>query len=255
MSWTEQFFTRGSALCVGLDPVPDRVPAGLSVPEFCRTVVDLTADFAACYKPNAAFFERLGPEGMAGLARLVQEIRGRSIPVIVDAKRGDVATTAAAYAEAYFGGPFDCDGLTVNPSVGLDAVEPFAARAREHDRGVFLLLRTSNRGGAAFQRPVERILLDAIRSEPHFGAVVGATDPEAGVRLRGELPETLFLVPGFGAQGGTDLGAFFLADGRGAVVNASRSILYAGEGRPDWKDSVREAARAARETIERARNP
>ncbi|MHC4223299.1 MAG: orotidine-5'-phosphate decarboxylase, partial [Planctomycetota bacterium] len=184
MSWTERFFERGSALCVGLDPVPERLPAGLSALEFCRTVVDLTGEYAACFKPNAAFFERLGPEGVADLARLLQEIRARSIPVIVDAKRGDVAITAAAYAEAYFGGPFDCDGLTVNPSVGLDGVEPFAVRAREHDRGVFLLLRTSNPGGAAFQAPMESLLIDAIRSEPHFGAVVGATAPEVGARLR-----------------------------------------------------------------------
>ena len=255
MSWTARFLARSSALCVGLDPVPDRLPEGLSALEFCRRVVDITREFAACYKPNAAFFERMGPKGMEDLALLLEEIRARSIPVIVDAKRGDVASTAAAYAEAYFDGPFDCDALTVNPSVGLDAIEPFVLRARERDRGIFLLLRTSNPGGAELQEPMEPLLLDALRAEPRFGAVVGATVPEAGVRLRSALPETLFLVPGFGAQGGRDLRAFFLPGGGGAVVNASRSILYAGEGEPDWEEAVRTAAQAAHETIERARNP
>jgi len=255
MSWSDRFQERPSALCVGLDPVLERIPKGLSAIDFCLEVVDATAEHAACFKPNLAFFERLGAPTLNRLPTLIEQIRSRGVPVLLDGKRGDVEGTARAYAEAYFGGPFDCDALTVNPSLGLDSVEPFRARAREKGRGVFLLLRTSNPGAAAFQSAVEAVLVPAIRDEPAFGAVVGATDPEAGARLRAALPETLFLVPGFGAQGGADVAPFFGPDGRGAVVSSSRGILYAGEGKkwPDWKDAIRDAARAARETIERAR--
>jgi len=253
VSWKDRFEGRGSALCVGLDPVPERMPSGLSALDFCREVVDATADFAACYKANAAFFERLGPDGMADLARVLAIVRERNIPVIADAKRGDVANTAAAYAEAWLGGPFDCDALTVSPFPGLDTLAPFAERARDLDRGVLVLLRTSNPGAAACQGPVEGLLAAAIRADPALGAVVGATDPETGARLRAACPDTLFLVPGFGAQGGAHLRPFFTTGGGGAVVSSSRAILYAGEGRPDWKDAVRAAARAARETIGKAR--
>jgi orotidine-5'-phosphate decarboxylase len=220
----------------------------MTLPDFLEMVVEATADCAACYKPNAAFFERLGPEGMAGLARILQSIRARGIPVIVDAKRGDVDSTAQAYADAYFGGPFDADAMTVNPSVGLDAIEPFRAAARERDRGVFLLLRTSNPGAALFQEPAEAGLVAAIREEPAFGAVVGATvDPATVARLRAALPGTLFLAPGFGAQGGTTLAPFFRG-GRGALVSSSRAVIYAGD-----REAIRRAARAAHEKIEGAR--
>ena len=229
------------------------MPAGLDVRAFCLEVVAATADVAACYKPNIAFFERLGIPGLEALVDVMAAIRERGIPIILDAKRGDVPNTAAAYADAYFGGPFDVDALTVNASVGLDALEPFVVRARERDRGVLVLLRTSNPGAALFQEAAEPILLGALRDEPTLGAVVGATDATTGARLRRALPETFFLVPGFGAQGGADLRAFFTGAGRGAVVNSSRSILEAGYGRTDWKDAVRAAARTAHETIERAR--
>lgn len=255
MSWRGRFEERGSALCVGLDPAAGRLPPGISAEEFCLAAVEETADLAACVKPNLAFFERLGPEGLAAMVRIVAAARAKGIPVILDAKRGDVAESARAYAEAFLGGPFDCDALTVNPSLGLDTVAPFAERARSTGKGIFLLLRTSNPGAALFQDASEGPLVEAIRAEPAFGAVVGATDPGAGARLRRALPDTLFLVPGFGAQGGADLGPFFADGGRGAVVNSSRGILYAGEGRPwpEWRRAIREAARAAHATIERAR--
>lgn len=255
MSWRREFEDRGSALCVGLDPSPGRLPAGLSAEEFCLAVIDLVHDVAACVKPNLAFFEVLGPPGLAGLVRIVAAARAKGLPVILDAKRGDVPESARAYAEAYFGGPFDCDALTVNPGLGLDALAPFADRARALGRGVLVLLRTSNPGAALFQDATEQALVAAIRAEPVFGAVVGATDPRAGGRLRKALPETFFLVPGFGAQGGGELGPFFGDGGRGAVVNSSRGILYAGEGRPwpAWREAIREAARAAHAAIERAR--
>lgn len=253
MSWADRFAARDSALCVGLDPDPARIPEGYTVESFCQEVVVLTREFAACYKPNAAFFEREGPLGMGVMAKLIRQIRDLGIPVIADVKRGDIGSTAEAYAEAWIGGRFAADAVTVNPSVGLDTLEPWRAAAREHDAGVFLLLRTSNPGAEPFQAAAEPALIDAIGGEPAFGAVVGATDAATGARLRAALPDTLFLVPGFGAQGGDDLAPFFRADGRGAVVNSSRGILYAGEGAANWKDEVHAAARRAHETIERAR--
>ena len=253
MSWAERFAARGSALCVGLDPDPARIPEGMSVLTFLREVVDLTAEYAACFKANVAFFERLGPAGLADLARLIADLKGRGLPVIADAKRGDVGSTAEAYAAAYFGGPFDVDALTVNPFPGLDTLEPFRAAAASHDAGAFVLLRTSNPGAATLQAPVEAALVEAIRSEPAFGAVVGATDPATGGRLRAALPDTLFLVPGFGAQGGGDVAPFFVRGG-GAIVKSSRGILYAGERQAAWRDAVRSAAQAAHATIERARS-
>ena len=250
MTWSARFQERDSALCVGLDPVAERIPPGYSVREFLEMVVEVTADHAACYKPNVGFFERLGPAGLADLAELVASIRARGFPVLIDAKRGDVGSTAEAYAAAYFGGPFDADALTVNPSVGLDAIEPFRVAAVERDRGVFLLLRTSNPGAALFQEPAEPHLVEVIRAEAAYGAVVGATvDPATVEALRAALPETLFLVPGFGAQGGSDVAPFFTPAGRGAVVNSSRGILYVG-----GKDAIREAAREAHERIEGARS-
>ncbi len=255
MSWRRRFEDRKSALCVGLDPAPGRLPPGVSVEEFCLAAIDATHDLAACVKPNLAFFELLGPSGLAALVRIVAAARAKRLPVILDAKRGDVPESARAYADAYFGGPFDCDALTVNPGLGLDALAPFAERAKALGRGVFVLLRTSNPGAALFQDAAEPALVAAIRGEPAFGAVVGATDPAAGARLRKALPETLFLVPGFGAQGGAALEPFFADGGRGAVVNSSRGILYAGEGRPwpAWREAIREAARTAHAAIERAR--
>ncbi len=254
MTWSDRFASPASALCVGLDPLPDRMPAGLGVARFLAEVVEITAPFAACFKPNTAFFERLGVEGMKALADLLAALRRRGVPVIVDAKRGDIDSTAQAYADAYLGGPFDGDAVTVNPSVGLDAIEPFRRAARERDRGVLLLLRTSNPGAARFQDPAEAALVEAIGAEPAFGAVVGATDPAAGARLRAALPRTLFLVPGYGAQGGgAGLAGFFRDDGGGAVVNSSRAILYAGGAGADWRAHVEEAARRARDEIEQAR--
>ncbi|MHC4817407.1 MAG: orotidine-5'-phosphate decarboxylase [Planctomycetota bacterium] len=144
MSWAERFGSRGSALCIGLDPDPARIPDGMDVPAFLRAVVDLTAEYAACFKPNVAFFERLGPAGLADLAQLIADLRARGLPVIADGKRGDVGPTAEAYAAAYFGGPFGVDALTVSPFLGLDTLAPFREAAVAQDAGVFVLLRTSN---------------------------------------------------------------------------------------------------------------
>ncbi|MHC4953218.1 MAG: orotidine-5'-phosphate decarboxylase [Planctomycetota bacterium] len=255
MTWSERLQERGSALCVGLDPVKERLPAETDILSFCEAVIDVTAEFAGCFKPNIAFFERHGASGIEALERVRAACVDRDIPVILDAKRGDVGSTAQMYAEAYLQpGPLSFDAMTVNPGLGIDTLAPFLELSLANDRGIFVLLRTSNPGAAMFQETMEPGLIDFLRSEPLAGAVVGATNPEAGERLRAQLPDTLFLVPGFGRQGGSDLAPFFDAAGRGAVVNSSRAILFAGEGQDDWKSAVRNAAREARDTIEGARN-
>ena len=254
MSWSQRFQERGSALCVGLDPEVSRLPARTTIASFCGAIVDATAEYAACFKPNIAFFERHGAAGLEALAETVAACREREVPVIMDAKRGDIGSTARLYAEAYLlPGTLGVDALTVNPSLGIDTLAPFLELCREQDKGIFVLLRTSNPGAAVFQDAIEPGLVDFLRSEPHAGAVVGATHPEDGARLRAALPDTLFLVPGFGAQGGTELAPFFDAHGGGAVVNSSRAILYAGEGTDNWQGAARDAARTARDTIEKAR--
>ena len=246
MNWSQRLQERGSALCVGLDPVESRLPDGCTIASFCEEVIERTAEYASCFKPNVAFFERHGADGFDALARAIAAARAAGVPVIVDAKRGDVGSTAQLYAETYLGDtPYAGDALTVNPSLGLDTLEPFLELARRYDRGIFVLLRTSNPGAAQFQAAMEPTLLSFLSDEPHAGAVVGSTDPKAGARLRAALPETLFLVPGFGAQGGGELAPFFNDDGRGAVVNSSRGIIYA--------DDIAAAARQATETIKEAR--
>ncbi|MEM8884716.1 MAG: orotidine-5'-phosphate decarboxylase, partial [Planctomycetota bacterium] len=200
------------------------------------------------------FFEVMGAAGLEELARVFAACRKEGVPVLLDAKRGDIGSTAQLYAEAYLADTdLGADALTVNASLGLDTLEPLLAMARAHDRGLFVLLRTSNPGAPTFQDGMEPMLLPFLREEKSAGAVVGATDPKAGARLRKALPDTLFLVPGFGAQGGTELTPFFDEQGRGALVNSSRGILYAGEGRDDWQDAVADAASKAKQTIERAR--
>lgn len=254
MSWSQRLQERGSALCVGLDPVASRLPAGTTIASFCAGIIDATAEYAACFKPNIAFFERHGAAGIESLAATMAASRERGVPLILDAKRGDIGSTAQLYAEAYLQpGELGADALTVNPSLGIDTLEPFLELCREHHNGIFVLLRTSNPGAHMFQDAIEPGLIDFLRSEPHAGAVVGATHPEQGARLRAALPDTLFLVPGFGAQGGTELAPFFDAQGAGALVNSSRGILYAGEGTDNWQGAAHDAARTARDTIEKAR--
>ena len=258
MNWSNRLQERGSALCIGLDPVESRLPPGETLSSFCRGVIEVTAESAACFKPNAAFFERHGSSGFDALAEVMEAARTAGVPIILDAKRGDIGSTARLYAEAYLGdGDLRADALTVSAALGIDTLEPFLELARANDRGIFVLLRTSNPGAAMFQEAMEPGLVDFLRSEPNAGAVVGATDPEAGRRLREALPDTLFLVPGFGAQGGADLVPFFDGQGRGAVVNSSRGIIYAGASSGNWCEkwqaAVQAAANEAVRTIERAR--
>ena len=244
---------RDSLVCVGLDPHPGRLPAGYdSVEAFLCGVIDATADVAAVYKPNIAFFEAEGVLGLRALEAVLAHIPADT-PVILDAKRGDIASTADAYARAAFDW-LGVDALTVNPYLGEDGVAPFLAR---RDRGVFLLCKTSNPSAGEVQdwsqggEPLYRHIADRARAWSggrEIGLVMGATYPEAVAEIRAASQETWFLVPGVGAQGG-DLEAVLRAglreDGQGVLINSSRGILYA--------DDPRAAAEALREEINAVR--
>ena len=250
---------RRSQVVLGLDPDPARVPGGVrGAEEFCLRVVDAAGAACVAVKPQLACFERFGAAGWAAFERVAGEAAGRGLLVIADAKRGDVGTTSRAYAEAFLRPPVDA--LTVNPLLGGDAVQPFLDAAVAGGRGLFLLVRTSNPGAADLQDVVlhdgslwhERLAgLVAGWGAPTVGeaglsavgAVVGATVPERLAALRALMPHQPFLLPGVGAQGGRpeDLGAAFGGRAAGALVAASRSIIYA--------DDPGEAARRLREQV------
>ena len=278
---------KGNALCVGLDPRWESLPGTIrarygcesldavaaAFEEFCGRVLDLVAPIAPVVKPQSAFFEACGPAGMAALQRLTHKARSLGLVTILDAKRNDIASPAAAYADASFAGcsfgkrvhpVWQADALTVNPYLGRDAVEPFLASARRAEAGVFVLVRTSNPGAGLFQdldcggKPLYQHVGEAVAAWAReklgecglgdVGAVVGATYPSELATLRQLLPEVMFLVPGFGTQGGTaaDVEPAFRADGLGAIVNSSRGVMFPFQ--PDDSDWERKVAAAARAT-------
>jgi orotidine-5'-phosphate decarboxylase len=246
---------------VGLDPRYESLPAPLRSAEgdsnlaqraiayqqFCCGVIDVVAPMVPAVKPQAAFFEQLGPAGSAALASVIRYARDRGLLVIVDGKRNDIGTTAAAYAEAYLGAnsAWGGDALTVNPYMGDDSLQPFIDVARAKESGIFVLVKTSNPGGGHFQdlvadgepiyrhvaRHVARLAADDAGPGGFgaCGAVVGATYPDQLAELRGVLPNSWLLIPGFGSQGGStrDVAPAFRSDGLGAIVNNSRGIIFA----------------------------
>jgi orotidine-5'-phosphate decarboxylase len=246
--------------------------AAAAFEEFCNRVVDVVAPLVPAVKPQSAFFEACGPDGLAVLQRLLRRARQRGLVTILDGKRNDIASTAAAYADAALGGTmledrlhpvWDADALTVNPYLGRDAIEPFLQSARRSGRGVFVLVRTSNPGAGLFQdldcggRPLFVRVAEAVGQWTRenlgtcgygdVGAVVGATYPAEMALLRRTLPDALFLIPGFGIQGGSaaDTAPAFHEDGLGAVVNNARGILYtAGPDASDWEAAIENATRA-----------
>ena len=252
-----------SFLCVGLDPDPARLPEG-DVAAFNRAIVEATADLVCVYKPNLAFYEALGPQGMEVLQRTLEAIP-KGIPVIADAKRGDIGSTAEAYARALFD-VYGFDAATVNPYLGGDALSPFLERA---DKGVFVLCRTSNPGGADLQdrliaadghaRPLYEVVAELARDKwnvhGNVGLVVGATYPEELGRIRQLCPDMTFLLPGVGAQGADVAAAVRNAldeGGGGFIITSSRQILYASSGR-DYAQAARRVAKALRDEINRQR--
>lgn len=265
---------RDGPLCVGIDPRFDMLPAsyrkfppGVAIEAFSLKVLELVRPFAGVVKPQAAFFERLGPEGMSAMQSVLWRATELGFVTILDAKRGDIASTATAYAEAAFGEDvWNADALTVNPYLGADAVEPFVNEARKSTppRGLFVLVRTSNPGGGLFQNaladgvPLYRRVGAAVADWNDgglgacglgdVGAVVGATHPQELAELRAALPRVWFLVPGYGAQGGTaaDVRAGFLPNGLGAVVNSSRGVVFPfAPDDADWEAKIVAAAQRA----------
>lgn len=239
-----------SLVCVGLDPRPERLDDEDNLFHFGQRIVDATHDLACAFKPNIAFYESAGPQGLEALQQTIAYIHANTnVPVILDAKRGDIGSTAAAYARAAFD-VWGADALTVNPYLGADAVSPFTDHV---DRGVFVLCHTSNPGATDLQTlPCpSRPLYETVASKAQewgTGLVVGATYPHALSRVRALAPEAWILLPGIGAQGG-DLEAALSAglrdDGLGVVVNSSRGIIYA----PD----PRQAAQQLRDQINETR--
>lgn len=282
---------KSSCVVVGLDPRPELFPPDLRPPPgatpeavaerlrlFQRGVIEATAPHAAAVKPQIAFYEAFGPAGVAAYWDAVACARQAGLLVIGDVKRGDIGSTAAAYAQAHLG-PDGPDAITVNPYLGEDGLAPFAEAARNGGRGVFVLVKTSNPSAAQLQdlvadgepvyahvgRMVNRLGAEELgeRGYSLAGAVVGATQPASAERLRALMPKAFFLVPGYGAQGGgaADCAPCFNADGLGAVVNSSRGIIFAWNASPwkerfgpqRWTEAVGAAARQMKVELEAVR--
>lgn len=277
---------------VGLDPrrqqLPEPLKSGIhpgdrsaianAYARFCREIVDVVAALVPAVKPQAAFFEQLGPPGMNALHKVVAYARQKGLLVILDGKRNDIGSTAEAYADGFLGeaSAWQADALTVSPYLGSDSVQPFVDLATARGAGIFVLVKTSNPGGGQFQdlvvdgRPVYRHVAEEVERGAHatlgqsgygaVGAVAGATYPEQLCELRAAMPHAWFLVPGYGSQGATarDVAGAFDAAGLGAVVNNSRGIIFAHArreyerfGAAGWQQAV---AAATRDMMEQLRS-
>ncbi|HUT67086.1 MAG TPA: orotidine-5'-phosphate decarboxylase [Dehalococcoidales bacterium] len=248
-----------SLLCVGLDPDPALMPEEVGVFEFNKAIIDATADLVCAYKPNIAFYEALGNEGLDALKRTRDYIPG-DIPVIVDAKRGDIGNTARAYARSLFD-YFNFDATTVSPYLGFDSLEPFI---QYRDCGVLVLCRTSNAGAVDFQslsfetdggrKMLFEIVAEKVNewnTRGNLGLVVGATYPEELKLMRQRYPDMPLLIPGVGTQGGelSKVVRYGVDAGRQrTIINSSRQILYASKGK-DFAEAAGQAASVLREQI------
>jgi orotidine-5'-phosphate decarboxylase len=280
----------GNPVMVGIDPRPDDLPdsfldqfpsdrAGVAqaLQTFGSAVVDVVAPLVPVVKFQAAFYEAYGPEGVAALHASAGHAHNQGLVVVIDGKRNDIGSTAEAYARAYLGrvpvgdrfeAPWQADALTVNPYLGSDGIAPFVKLAAREGKGIFVLVRTSNASATEFQdlvadgQPIYRHVAHRVAqwAAPHrdgsgyslVGAVVGATYPKQLGELRAALPGVLFLVPGYGTQGGSasDVAGAFDDNGLGAVVNNSRGLTFAYQ-RPayrtrfagKWQAAVEQAVR------------
>lgn len=276
--------TTQNPVCVGLDPRLKNLPEALrdsidpscaesiaaGFETFCKEILDVVANRVPVVKPQSAFFEALGFPGSRALANVVNYAKTKKVLVLLDAKRGDIGSTAEAYAQAYIGDAgshgIQADALTVNPYMGVDTLEPFVKACQANNKGMFVLVKTSNPGSGHFQdkrlttdktgsatlhelvaAEVETLSGNTLGSHAYgsVGAVVGATYPEELGELRKKMPRTIFLIPGFGAQGGgaQDVMPGFDSRGLGAIVNSSRGIIFAYENpqfqaNGDWQASV-----------------
>ncbi len=254
-----------SAVCVGLDPHPDKLPKPVRSSDnpaalFCEEIVKATGPYAAAYKPNLAFFEALGRKGYDALERAIAAIREYAPQALIigDGKRNDIGSTASRYAVAMFEG-WGFDAVTVNPYLGWDGIRPFA---EYEDRGVYLLAMTSNPSATELQdfrgmsdrlfQHVTKLAEREWNKYGNIGLVVGATRPERIAQVRGPAPSLPFLIPGIGAQGG-DLEAAvkigFIEGKAPALINASRSIIYASSGE-DFAEKAAEEAKRMRDQIQ-----
>ncbi len=257
---------KSSCAILGVDPQLDSkafpgVPKAYTLASFCCEIVEACAPFICAVKPQLAFYEARGLDGMRAFVEVVRTARRLGLIVIADAKRGDIGSTSAAYAEAFLGdGDFGCDAVTVNPYQGADSAMPFIARV-PNGRGVFVLVKTSNPSSGEFQDVASDgvAMWERIAARVHgwgsdfigesgmspVGAVLGATFPNHARRARILMPNAFILVPGYGAQGASAADAIVAArpDGTGIVVNASRSLMYAYRKAPN--KSPAEAAAAA----------
>lgn len=278
---------KGSPVCVGVDPVYARLPQELqpasadadaqvqAIGEYCRQLLEVVAPYTPAVKPQSAYFEAYGAPGVAVYHQVVAQARRLGLIVIGDVKRNDIGSTAEAYAKGHLDLPDSADSVTVNGYLGSDGIGPFVDVAARTGRGVFVLVRTSNpsarelqdlcdaAGRKLFERMAELVAQLGAASVGQagyscLGAVVGATYPEEARLLRTLMPEQIFLVPGYGAQGATaqDCAASFKPDGSGAIVNASRSVIFAyrepqyvGQ---DWKQAIESAAKAFAQDIREA---
>jgi orotidine-5'-phosphate decarboxylase len=259
-----------SLLCIGLDVDPSRVPMALLdgpgwIEAFTRGIVEATSDLVCAYKPNLAFYEVLGLDGWEGLRRTLAAIPP-DIPVIADAKRGDIGSTSEAYARALFE-ELGFDATTLTPYVGLDGLEPFL---RYDERGLLILCKTSNPGSGDFQDllvdwrgqrlPLYQVVAQKVvewnrQGSGQCGLVVGATYPSQLREIRALAPDLPILIPGVGAQSGSLEQAVSLgtdAHGELAIVNVGRSILFASGG-PDWQEAARAEAQRTVQAIRRSR--
>jgi len=281
-------------IVVGLDPTPEVVPeklysdaaktfgetpeaAAFALLKFNREIIDAVAGFVPAVKPNIAFYERYGLDGLRAYIMTIEYAMGRGLMVIGDVKRGDIGSTAAAYAghiepAALFGRKFEIwneDAVTLNPYLGGDSITPFLDAIKDRDKGVFVLVRTSNPGSADIQElpvasegktlPLYEHVASLVAAwgageglmgqsgYSKIGAVVGATHPEDGARLRELMPQTFFLVPGYGAQGAgaADIKRLFDAKGGGAIVNSSRGVIGAWKADGKSAGHIGKSARAA----------
>ncbi|MFC7139180.1 orotidine-5'-phosphate decarboxylase [Halosimplex aquaticum] len=261
----DRIATADSVVSVGLDPDPARIPDHLAeydLPRwaFNRRIIDATHEHAAAFKPNAAFYE--DPDGWKALRETVAYAHGKDVPVLLDAKRADIGNTARQYADLLDDDGMNVDAITVNPYLGRDSLEPFLSR---EDKGVFVLCRTSNQGGADLQdlelesgEPLyERVaaLADLWNRNDNVGLVVGATAPDELEEVREIVPDIPFLVPGVGAQGGDAEAAVEhgLAEGVG-LVNSSRGIIFAGENQGEaFADAAGQAAKRLKKRLNQYR--
>lgn len=240
-------------VCLGLDTdasyIPQHILSGKSLDEaifqFNKEIIDATLDVVACYKVQIAYYEALGLAGLIAYKNTLQYLREKDAIIIADIKRGDIAATASQYAKAHFTGDFEADFITLNPYMGMDSIEPYMPYMESGKKGVFVLVRTSNKGAEDFEnldieggKKLYNEVADKITEAGQtvkgrygytaIGGVIGCTHVEEGKEIRNRYSNMFFLIPGYGAQGGTakDV-ALYLKNGNGGVVNSSRGILLA----------------------------